>query len=79
MRSLGNLQRESAASPFVFTSERGAPFATAGFAKLIERAGAAAGFTIGSLKCAMQRKAPPERGSWMGASTADATAAYIGR
>ena len=38
------LQRESAASPFVFTSERGAPFATAGFAKLIERAGTAAGF-----------------------------------
>jgi integrase len=36
--------REGAASPFVFISERGAPFATAGFAKLIERAGTAAGF-----------------------------------
>jgi integrase len=44
MRALRKLQRESAASPFVFTSERGAPFATAGFAKLIERAGVAAGF-----------------------------------
>jgi site-specific recombinase XerD len=29
-------------APFVFTSERGAPFTTAGFAKLTERAGAAA-------------------------------------
>jgi integrase len=42
MRALRKLQRESAASPFVFTSERGAPFATAGFAKMIERAGIAA-------------------------------------
>jgi integrase len=44
MRALRKLQRESAASPFVFTSERGAPFATAGFAKMVERAGTAAGF-----------------------------------
>jgi type 1 fimbriae regulatory protein FimB/type 1 fimbriae regulatory protein FimE len=43
MRALRKLQRESAASPFVFTSERGSPFSTAGFAKMIERAGAAAG------------------------------------
>jgi integrase len=46
MRALRRLQRESAASPFVFTSERGAPFATAGFAKLVERAGEAAGFAF---------------------------------
>jgi site-specific recombinase XerD len=46
MRALRKLQRQSAASPVVFTSECGAPFATAGFAKLIERAGAAAGFTF---------------------------------
>jgi site-specific recombinase XerD len=46
MRALRKLQRESAASPFVFTSERGAPFATAGFAKMVERAGEAAGFTF---------------------------------
>ena len=32
----------SAASPFVFTSERGAPFTTAGFGKMIARAGEAA-------------------------------------
>jgi integrase len=42
LRALRRLQREAVASPFVFTSERGAPFATAGFAKLIERAGIAA-------------------------------------
>jgi integrase len=42
MRALRKLQRESAASPFVFTSERAAPFSTAGFAKMIERAGVAA-------------------------------------
>lgn len=43
LRALRRLQREqSAASAFVFTSERGAPFATAGFAKLVERSGVAA-------------------------------------
>jgi integrase len=42
LRALRRLQRQSPASPFVFTSERGAPFATAGFAKLVERAGTAA-------------------------------------
>jgi site-specific recombinase XerD len=30
--------------PFVFTSERGAPFTTAGFARMVERAGAVADF-----------------------------------
>ena len=38
LRSLRTLKRE-AKSPFIFVSERGAPFSTAGFAKLIERAG----------------------------------------
>jgi site-specific recombinase XerD len=38
MRALRRLQRKSEASPFVFVSERGAPFATAGFARMIERA-----------------------------------------
>lgn len=43
LRSLRRLQREQEpASPFVFTSERGAPFTTAGFARLVERAGEAA-------------------------------------
>jgi integrase len=44
MRALRRLQREQdPKAPFVFTSERGSPFSTAGFAKLVERAGAAAG------------------------------------
>ena len=33
LRALRRLQRESTASPFVFVSERGAPFTTAGFAR----------------------------------------------
>jgi integrase len=41
MRALSKLQRESAASSFVFVSERGS--LTAGFAKMVERVGAAAG------------------------------------
>ena len=40
MRALRRLQREQdPASPFVFVSERGAPFSTAGFGRMIERAG----------------------------------------
>jgi Phage integrase family len=38
MRALRRLQRESQPSPFVFVSERGSPFTTAGFARMIERA-----------------------------------------
>ena len=37
LRSLRRLQRESPTSPFVFVSERGSPFTTAGFARMIER------------------------------------------
>jgi site-specific recombinase XerD len=44
MRALRKLQREQdPKSPFVFTSERGSPFTTAGFARMIERAGEMAG------------------------------------
>jgi site-specific recombinase XerC len=40
MRALRKLAPEQAPkSPFVFTSERGSPFTTAGFARMIERAG----------------------------------------
>jgi type 1 fimbriae regulatory protein FimB/type 1 fimbriae regulatory protein FimE len=40
LRMLRRLQREQEPkSPFVFTSERGSPFTTAGFARMIERAG----------------------------------------
>ena len=42
LRALRVLKRE-AQSPFVFVSERAAPFSTAGFAKLVERAGVEAG------------------------------------
>ena len=44
LRALRRLKRESAAhSDFVFVSERKAPFSTAGFARLVERAGKEAG------------------------------------
>ena len=47
LRALRKLQREQAPkSPFVFTSERGSPFTTAGFARMLERAGEAAGLTL---------------------------------
>ena len=40
VRALRRLQREQQPkSPFVFTSERGSPFTTAGFARMVERAG----------------------------------------
>jgi integrase len=40
MRGLRRLQRDQEPkSPFVFTSERGSPFTTAGFARMVERAG----------------------------------------
>jgi type 1 fimbriae regulatory protein FimB/type 1 fimbriae regulatory protein FimE len=41
MRALRRLQREGEGGPFVFVSERGAPFTTAGFARMIERAATA--------------------------------------
>ena len=47
LRSLRKLQREQdPKSPFVFTSERGAPFTSAGFARMVERVGATARFTF---------------------------------
>jgi integrase len=48
MRALRRLQREQEpSSPFVFTSERGAPFTPGGFAKLVERLGVAAKLPFG--------------------------------
>lgn len=45
MRALRKLQREQEPrSPFVFTSERGAPFTTRGFRTMVQRLGVAAGF-----------------------------------
>jgi len=47
MRALRRLDREQEPrSPFLFVSERGAPFTTAGFARMIERAGEDAGFSF---------------------------------
>jgi len=46
LRALRRLQRESKASPFVFVSERGTPFTTAGFARMMERTGLAAGLRL---------------------------------
>jgi type 1 fimbriae regulatory protein FimB/type 1 fimbriae regulatory protein FimE len=43
LRWLRRLQRDQEPkSPFVFTSERGSPFTTAGFARMVERVGAEA-------------------------------------
>jgi type 1 fimbriae regulatory protein FimB/type 1 fimbriae regulatory protein FimE len=46
LRALRRLQREGDGSPFVFTSERGAPFAPTGFSRMVERAGIAADLGI---------------------------------
>ena len=46
LRALRRLQREAPQSEFVFLSERGTPFSTAGFAKMVERAGVEAGLQI---------------------------------
>jgi integrase len=42
LRNVTRLQRESPTTLSVFVSERGAPFTTAGFARIIERAAAGA-------------------------------------
>ena len=46
LRALRRLRREpqEPKSPFIFTSERGAPFTIAGFARMVERAGVQAKF-----------------------------------
>jgi integrase len=47
LRALRRFQREQEpTSPFVFTSERGAPFSTAGWRKMVARLGVAAGFDV---------------------------------
>ena len=47
LRALRRLQREQVAkSPFVFISERGAPFSRRGFQAMLKRAGEAAGFDM---------------------------------
>ncbi len=46
LRALRRLKRESPSSPFVFVSERGSPFTTAGFARMLERAAVVAGLDL---------------------------------
>ena len=46
MRELRRHQRESAQSPFVFVSERGAPLSARGFSRMVERAAIAADLGI---------------------------------
>ena len=46
LRSLRRLKREQDSSQFVFVSERGDPFSTEGFARMLQRAAKAAGLTI---------------------------------
>lgn len=49
LRALRHIRKDqNPISPFVFTSERGSPFTAAGFQRLLERAGVAAG--LGGLK-----------------------------
>ena len=49
LRALRRLKREQdPASPFIFTSERGAPFTTAGFRKMVARLGVAAQLRLSS-------------------------------
>jgi site-specific recombinase XerD len=42
LRTLRRHQRESAKSPFVFVSERGAPLSARGFSRMVERAAVSA-------------------------------------
>jgi type 1 fimbriae regulatory protein FimB/type 1 fimbriae regulatory protein FimE len=46
LRALRTLHRDSAGHPFVFVSERDAPFSVSGFRRMVERAGQAAGLEI---------------------------------
>ena len=46
LRALRKLRREAPESPFVFVSERGAPFSVSGLRRMIERATEAAGLEI---------------------------------
>jgi type 1 fimbriae regulatory protein FimB/type 1 fimbriae regulatory protein FimE len=46
LRALRKLQRDQKPSPYIFTSERNAPFSVAGFSKMIERLGVEAGLSI---------------------------------
>ena len=46
IRALRTLRRQNSDGRFVFTTERGMPFSSDGFAKIVARAGKAAGFAF---------------------------------
>jgi integrase len=46
LRALRRVRREAPASPFVFVSERGAPFTVGGFRRMVARLGVKAGFAF---------------------------------
>src|SRR5271156_4626305 len=46
LRALRKLERESSGNPFVFVSERGAPFSVSGFRRMVERAAQGAGHDL---------------------------------
>jgi hypothetical protein len=68
---LRRIQRESVPLPFVFVSERGTPFTTAGFARMIERAAVGAGLEskahhmLRQWKVATPRLGCSEGGAWL--------------
>jgi site-specific recombinase XerD len=86
LRALRRLQRESENSPFVFVSERGSPFTTAGFARMIERAAGAAGLELKAhphmlrhaCGCALANKGHDTRAiqAWLGHRSITSTAIY---
>jgi type 1 fimbriae regulatory protein FimE len=47
LRALRKLKRDAGNAEYVFVSERGSPFSTAGYAKMVARAGEDAGFKFG--------------------------------
>ena len=62
LRALRKLARDQEPkSPFVFTSERGAPFTTAGFARMIERAGGELGSSRPTRTCCVMLAGLPWR------------------
>jgi integrase len=84
LRALRRLQRESPSSPFVFVSERGSPFTTAGFARMIERAAAGASLEIKAhphmlrhaCGYALANKGHDTRTGWLGHRSITSTAVY---
>jgi integrase len=86
LRALRRLHRDSPTSPFVFVSERGSPFTTAGLARMIERAAAAAGLELKAHPHMLRHAcgyAPANKGhdtraiqGWLGHRSITSTAVY---